>query len=42
MSCFGHIDKQCEDDCIENCCFIEIDLCIEKTKENNKLIGGKE
>ena len=32
MACFGKILEQNEDDCIEKCCFIEMDLCIRETK----------
>lgn len=36
MACFGKIDTQCEDDCEETCCFIEMDKCIQETKRRKK------
>jgi hypothetical protein len=36
MKCFGKIDTQCEDDCEDRCCFIEMDLCIEETKRRKE------
>jgi len=35
--CFGGIDKQIEDDCLEKCCFIEMDLCIAETRRRKEL-----
>lgn len=31
--CFGKINEHCEDDCIDECCYIEMDLCINETKK---------